>query len=77
MKDFIVDQETGANIAFIVDGEIFQEIRYYPKIATIRDGTVYDLEGNLVGHLKNGHVTGLITAEMPVSFRNLLTRSSN
>jgi len=72
VKDFIVDAETGKNVAFVLDGEFFEDAPGTPKIGTMRAGNIYDLGNNLVGHLEGLHVTGLRTSPMPISFRKLL-----
>jgi hypothetical protein len=72
MDDFIYDQETGKCVARISNGEVFAEREGGKKIATVRAGNLYDLGGNLVGHLEADHVTGLRTSEMPISFKKLL-----
>jgi hypothetical protein len=71
MSDFIYDQDSGASVAWIENQEVFRG-RDGAKIGVVRAGTIYDLDGNLVGHLSGLHVTGLQTDGLPVSFKRLL-----
>lgn len=71
-RDFIYDQETGKCIASIEDGVVYRDDAEGEKIATVRAGNVYNLQGELVGQLEGDHVTGMRTASMPKLFRKLL-----
>jgi hypothetical protein len=51
MSDFIYDDQ-GKCVAWIVQGDVFSETTRQ-KIATIRDGNIFDFSGNLVGHLQD------------------------
>ena len=51
MSDFIYDDQ-GKCVAWIVQGDVFSETTRQ-KIATIRDGSIFDFSGNLVGHLQD------------------------
>lgn len=75
MRDLIYDQETGACIAPIENQQVFRD-RDGVKIGTVCAGTIYDLEGNVVGHLRGIHVTGLQTPTLPVSFKKLIDSGS-
>lgn len=51
MSDFIYDDQ-GKCVAWIVQGGVFSETTRQ-KIATIRDGNIFDFSGNLVGYLQD------------------------
>lgn len=51
MSDFIYDDQ-GKCVAWIVQGDVFSQTTRQ-KIATIRDGNIFDFSGNLVGHLQD------------------------
>ena len=51
MSDFIYDDQ-GKCVAWIVQGDVFSETTRQ-KIATIRDGNIFDFSGNLVGYLQD------------------------
>jgi hypothetical protein len=76
-RGFIVDQETGKNVANIRDGVVYRDDREGAKIATVREGWVYDLEGNVVGYLNGTSVTGSPGAPMPDTFAKLLKARSD
>jgi hypothetical protein len=71
-RDFIYDQETGKCIASIEDGVVYRDDAEGEKIATVRAGNVYDLQGELVGYLEGDHVTGFRAPSMPTSFKKLV-----
>jgi hypothetical protein len=75
-QDFICDPETGNNVAVIRDGEIFRDDGEGTKIATVLGAYLYDLKGNLVGHLQGRNVTDATTSSMPIAFRELLEGKS-
>jgi hypothetical protein len=73
MDDFIYDQETGRCVARIAEnGDVFGGDRDGVKIATVRAGNIFDLEGKLVGHLQGDYVGGGL--KMPAAFKNLLNK---
>jgi hypothetical protein len=70
-EDFIAVPGLG-NVAFIRGGDILRDDEKRTKIATLCDGNVCDLKGNLVGRLE-----GLDVVETtPGSFRKLLEDDS-
>lgn len=74
MSDFIYDDK-GKCVAWIVGGEVFSEASKQ-KIATIREGNVYGLGGELIGHLEGAGLVrgeGNFTAE---AFTKLLNSAS-
>jgi hypothetical protein len=71
-QDFICDPETGEIVAIIRDGEVFRHDGEGAKIATLLGTYLYDLKGNLVGHLQGRNVTDATTRSMPIAFRELL-----
>ena len=73
---FIIDQDTGKNVAVIRDGEVFRADREGAKIATVLGTYLYDLKGNLVGHMQGRDVTDTTTKSMPIPFRELLKGTS-
>ncbi len=71
MADFIYDDQ-GACIARIVNGEVLSETDRR-RIATIREGKIYALSGEYVGHLQDA---GLVRKEgdfTPEAFMKLLS----
>jgi hypothetical protein len=71
MSDFIYDDQ-GKCVAWIVHNEVFSEANGR-KIAAVRDGKIFDFDGNLVGHLQND---GLVRKEgdsTPPEFTRLLS----
>lgn len=71
MVDFIYDDQ-GTCVARIVNGGVFSEGRNQ-RIATIRDGNICALSGELVGHLQGA---GLVRKEgdsTPDEFTRLLS----
>jgi hypothetical protein len=75
-QDFIVDQETGKNVAIIRNGEVFRDDREGAKIAIVLNDYLYDLKGVLVGRLEGQHVIDASTRSMPGAFRELLEGKS-
>jgi|HubBroStandDraft_6_1064221.scaffolds.fasta_scaffold251840_2 hypothetical protein len=73
---FIIDQDTGKNVAVIRDGEVFRADREGAKIATVLGVYLYDLKDNLVGYLHGHHVVDARTQSMPNAFRKLLEGKS-
>jgi hypothetical protein len=70
-RESICDPETGKIVAVIRDGEVFRDDREGAKIATVLGTYVYDLNGNLVGHLQGRNVTDATTRSLPIAFRKL------
>jgi hypothetical protein len=71
MSDFIYDDQ-GKCVAWIVHGDVFSEATGQ-KIATMRDGNIFDFNGSLVGHLQEA---GLVRKEgdsTPPEFTRLLS----
>jgi hypothetical protein len=75
-QDFICDPETGKIVAVIRDGGAFRDDREGAKIAIVLGTYLYDLKGNLVGHLQGQDVTDATTQSMPIQFRELLEGKS-
>jgi hypothetical protein len=71
-QDFICDPETGNIVAVIEGGEVFRDDEEGARIATVLGTYIYDLKGNLVGHLQGRNVTDARTRSMPIAFRELL-----
>jgi hypothetical protein len=74
--DFITDPESGRVVAIIRDGGVFRDDKEGAKIATVLGAYLYDLRGNLVGHLHGRLVIDATTQSMPIAFRNLLEGKS-
>jgi hypothetical protein len=68
--DFIFDTEGGTCLARVVeDGKVFDATIDGRQIGTVSGRNVYDMQGNLVGHLRpDGHFEGTT----PKTFKNLL-----
>ena len=77
MRDDIYSQNTGKHVAFIEWGEpheakvLRSDVPGMPQIGTVSAGTVYDMDGKLVGHLRGGHVIGAGDS-MPNTFKRLI-----
>jgi hypothetical protein len=76
LNGYIVDPDTGKNVAVIRHGEVFRDDKEGAKIATVLNAILYDLSGNLVGHLDGRHAIDVRTWSMPIAFRNLLEGES-
>jgi hypothetical protein len=73
LHGYIVDPETGKNVAVIRHGEVFCDDKEgAARIAIVLNANLYDLSGNLVGRLDGQHVIDVRTWCMPIAFRNLL-----
>jgi hypothetical protein len=72
LHGYIVDPETGKNVALIRHGEVFRDDKEGARIAIVVNANLYDLSGNLVGRLDGQHVIDVRTWCMPIAFRNLL-----
>lgn len=71
--DFIYNDQ-GACVARIVNDEVFRDSDQR-KIAIVRDGNLYSLDGKLLGHLE---ATGSVRTEegsTPGAFTQLLSKS--
>jgi hypothetical protein len=73
---YIVDPETGKNVAVIRHGEVFRRDKEGVRIATVINTNLYDLSGNLLGRLDGQQVFDVGTWPMPIAFRNLLEGKS-
>jgi hypothetical protein len=76
LHGYIVDPETGKNVAVIRHGEVFRDDEEGAKIATVLNANLYDLSGNLVGRLDGPHAIDVRTWSMPIAFRKLLEGES-
>jgi hypothetical protein len=76
-EDFICDPETGEIVAIIQGGEVFRDDGEGARIATVLGTYIYDLKGNLIGHLQGRSVTDARTRSMPIAFRELLEAKSS
>ncbi len=72
LQGYIVDPETGKNVATIRNGEVFRDDKEGARIAIVHNANLYDLSGNLIGRLDLQHVIDVRTWSMPIAFRNLL-----
>ena len=72
LHGYIIDPETGKNVAVIRQGEVFRDDKEGARIAIVLNANLYDLSGNLVGRLDGQHVIDVRTWSMPVAFRDLL-----
>ena len=70
LHGYIVDPETGKNVAVIRNGEVFRDDKEGAKIATVLNANLYDLSGNLVGRLDGPHAIDVRTWSMPIALRN-------
>jgi hypothetical protein len=53
LQGYIVDPDTGKNVAVIRRGEIFRNDHEGARIAIVINANLYDLSGNLVGRLNS------------------------
>ena len=72
LHGYIIDPETGKNVAVIRHGEVFRDDKEGARIAIVLHDYLYDLNGVLVGHLKGRHVVDANMRSMPIGFRKLL-----
>jgi hypothetical protein len=70
MTDFIYDDQ-GKCVAWIVNGDVFSEATGQ-KIATIREGNIFDFGGTLVGHLQDAGLVRKDGNSTPPEFTRLL-----
>lgn len=77
-EGLISDPETDEIVAIIRGGEVyrFRNDTEGARIATVLGTCLYDLNGNLVGHLHGQHAIDPSTQSMPVVFRELLEDKS-
>jgi hypothetical protein len=66
LHGYIVDPETGKNVAVIRHGEVFRDDKVGARIAIVLNANLYDLSGNLVGRLDGQHVIDVRTWSMPI-----------
>ena len=67
---FIFDTEGGACLARVIDdGRVFDATTDGRQIGTVSDRNVYDMQGNVVGHLRPD---GQFDGATPETFKNLL-----
>ena len=72
MADFIYDDQ-GVCVARIINGEIFSELTKR-RIATAREGNIYAISGELIGHLQNaGFIVRKEGDSTPDAFMKLLS----
>ena len=76
-QDFICNPDTGEIVAIIRGGEVFRDDGEGARIATVLGTYIYDLKGNLIGHLQGRSVTDARTRSMPIAFRELLEAKSS
>lgn len=70
MPDFIYNDQ-GVCVARIINGDVFTEAKNPRRIATIREGNLFSLNGERIGHLQGA---GLVRKEgdfTPEAFTNL------
>ena len=72
LHGYIVDPESGKNVAVIRHGEVFRDDKEGARIAIVLNANLYDLNGNLLGRLDGQQVIDVRTWSMPIAFRNLL-----
>jgi hypothetical protein len=72
LHGYIVDLDTGKNVAVIRHGEVFRDDQEGARIATVVNGNLYDLSGNFVGRLDGPHAIDVRTWSMPIAMRNFL-----
>ena len=72
LHGYIIDPETGKQVAVIRNGEVFRDDKEGARIAIVLNANLYDLSGNLVGRLDGQNVIDVRTWSMPIAFRNLL-----
>ena len=77
LNGYIVDPDTGKNVAVIRHGEVFRDDKEGAKIATVLNANLYDLSGNLVGRLDGPHAIDVRTWSMPIAVRNLLEETAH
>ena len=71
MIDFLYDPIKGNCVAWMLDGDVFAESDR--KIATTdREGNIYTLDGELIGHLEAAGVVPKEGASMPDAFAKIL-----
>lgn len=73
MPDFIYD-DNGDCVARIVNDEVLAEIGGN-RIATMRDGNIYAMDGNLIGHLQPGGMVRGDGGATPEAFSKLIANS--
>jgi hypothetical protein len=72
LHGYIIDPDTGKNVAIIRHGEVFRDDQEGARIAIVINANLYDLSGNLVGRLDGQHMIDVSTWCMPIAFRNVL-----
>jgi hypothetical protein len=73
MADFIYD-DRGTCVARIIEDEVFAE-KGGNRIATIRNGNIYAMDGDLIGHLQSGGMVRGDGDAMPEAFSKLIAHS--
>jgi hypothetical protein len=71
MADFIYDDQ-GACVARIVNGEVFSEATKR-RVATVCEGNIYNLNGELLGHLQGSGTVRKDGDFTPKAFSKLLS----
>ncbi len=69
MNDNIFEATTGRHLAWVENGKVF-EVNSEKQVATLRDGDLYSLAGELVGHVENAFQVH--TSGTPDAFLKLL-----
>ena len=72
LNGYIVDPDTGKNVAVIRHGEVFRDDKEGAKIATVLNANLYDLSGNWVGRLDGPRAIDVRMWSMPIAVRNRL-----
>jgi hypothetical protein len=74
VQGYIVDPETGRNVAIIRGGEVFRDDGKWRRFAIVLNEDLFDLRGELIGRLEGQHVVDASTRcmPMPIAFKNLL-----
>jgi hypothetical protein len=73
MPDFMYD-ERGICVAHIIEHEFFAEMGGN-RIATIRNGDIYALDGKLIGHVQSGRMVRGDGYAMPEALSKLIASS--
>jgi hypothetical protein len=73
MADFIYDDQ-GVCVARIINGDVFSEASNR-RIATFREGNIFALSGELIGHLQSAGLVRKTGDFTPDAFTRLLSES--
>jgi hypothetical protein len=72
MADFIYNDQ-GVCVARIINGDVFTEEKNPRRIATIRQGNIFALNGELIGHLQGAGLVRKDGDVTPEAFTKLLS----